>query len=109
MEGEPIVLKGDFSGMIKKKVHLLLCKQYEGSAEVAERGLGANAMRSVLALGLLIALCTSANAARVHHSKPRHVIVRHSQGVTPRFVVAPAKYDDTPSYNDPSEFGGGAP
>jgi hypothetical protein len=67
-------------------------------------------MRSVLALGLLITLCTSANAARVHHFKPRHdVIVRHSQGVSPRFVFAPAKYDDTPSYNDPSKFGGGAP
>ena len=91
--------------MIKKKVHLLLCKQYEGSAEVAERGLGANAMRSVLALGLLIALCTSANAARVHHSKPRHVIVRPSQGVDPRFP--PVLQDQTPSYDDPSKFGGG--
>jgi hypothetical protein len=37
-------------------------------------------MRSVLALGLLITLCASANAATVHHSKPRHVIVRPSQG-----------------------------
>jgi hypothetical protein len=66
-------------------------------------------MRSVLALGLLIALCTSANAARVHHAKPRHVIVRNSQALMPRFVVAPAEYNDTPSYNDPSKFGGGAP
>jgi hypothetical protein len=53
-------------------------------------------MRSVLALGLLIALCASANAATVHRSKARtvhlrtrqHVFVRPSQGVTaPRFAV----------------------
>jgi hypothetical protein len=68
--------------------------------------IGANAMRFVLTLGLLVGLCASAHAATVHHSKPRHVIVRHSQGATPRFVVPPARYDDTPSYNDPSKFGG---
>jgi hypothetical protein len=68
--------------------------------------IGANAMRFVLALGLLVGLCASAHAATVHHSKPRHVIVRHSQGATPRFVVPPARYNDTPSYNDPSKFGG---
>jgi len=67
--------------------------------------IGANAMRSVLAFGLLIALCASANAARVHHSKPRHVIVRPSQGVDPRFP--PVLQDQTPSYDDPSKFGGG--
>ena len=66
---------------------------------------GANMFRSVLALGLLIALCASANAARVHHSKPRHVIVRPSQGVDPRFP--PVLQDQTPSYDDPSKFGGG--
>ncbi|WP_245332467.1 hypothetical protein [Bradyrhizobium erythrophlei] len=48
----------------------------------------ANAMRSVLALGLLISLCVSANAATVHHAKPRHhLIVRPSQGVTPGFAI----------------------
>ena len=36
-------------------------------------------MRSIFALGILIALCTSANAAKVHHSKPRDVIVHPSQ------------------------------
>ena len=61
-------------------------------------------MRSVLALGLLIALCASANAARVHHYRPRHVIVRPSQSVDPRFP--PVLQDQTPSYNDPSKFGG---
>ena len=72
-------------------------------------------MRAVLALGLLIALCASADAARVHHSKPRNVIVGPSQGVGPRFVrpgqsvdprFPPVLQDQTPSYNDPSKFGG---
>ena len=74
-------------------------------------------MRSVLALGLLIALCASANAATVHHSKSRHhVSVRHAYGMVPRFVVRPSQgfdprfppvlQDQTPSYNDPSKFGG---
>jgi hypothetical protein len=76
------------------------------SHENGGRSIGANAMRFVLALSLLVGLCASAHAATVHHSKSRQVIVRHSQGVTPRFVVPPARYDDTPSYNDPSKFGG---
>ncbi len=63
-------------------------------------------IRSVLALGLLIALCASADAAaRVHHSKPRHVIGRPSQGVDPRFP--PVLQDQTPSYDDPSKRGSG--
>jgi hypothetical protein len=71
-------------------------------------------MRSVLALGLLIAgllitLCGSANAARVHHVKPREAILRNSHAAIPRFVAPPIRYDDTPSYNDPSKWGGGAP
>ena len=61
-------------------------------------------MRSVLILGFLIALCASANAARVHHPKPRHVIVHPSQGADPHFP--PVLQDQTPSYNDPSKFGG---
>jgi hypothetical protein len=59
-----------------------------------------------LRLGLLITLCASASAATVHHSR-HHVIVRPSQGwayAAPRPAV---HYDDTPSYNDPSKFGGG--
>jgi hypothetical protein len=55
-----------------------------------------NEMRAVLALGVLIALCASANAATVHHSKPRPVIVRPSQGLTApgaRFAV-PGWTDD---------------
>jgi hypothetical protein len=63
-------------------------------------------MRSVLAFGLSIALCASADAAaRVHHAKPRHVIARPSQAVDPRFP--PVLQDQTPRYDDPSKFGGG--
>jgi hypothetical protein len=72
-------------------------------------------MRSVLALALLMTLCASANAATVHHAKPRHIIVRPSEGLIlrhaiPGYAYAPARppvhYDDTPNYNDPSKFGG---
>jgi hypothetical protein len=62
-------------------------------------------MRSFLTFGLLIALCASANAAKVHHSKPRHAIVRPIQGVDPRFP--PVLQDQTPSYDDPSKRGSG--
>jgi hypothetical protein len=63
-------------------------------------------MRSFLALGLLIALCVSASAATAHHSR-HHVIVHPDHGwayAAPR----PVHDDDSPSYNDPSEFGGDA-
>ena len=52
-------------------------------------------MRSILALGLLISLCASANAETVHRSKPRHVIVGPSQGVT-----APAARFAVPGWTD---------
>jgi hypothetical protein len=77
--------------------------------------------RSVLALGLLIALCASANAAaRGHDAKPRHGIVRPGQAVIPDHVAPGGVYrddsvpgglrtyhDDPPAYDDPSKFGGG--
>ncbi len=67
-------------------------------------------MRFVLALSLLIVLCGSANATRVHHYKLRHVIVhpsaRPSQDIDRRFP--PVLEDQTPSYDDPSKFGGPA-
>jgi hypothetical protein len=79
--------------------------------------------RSVLALGLLIALCASANAAaRGHQAKPRHGIVRPSQAVIPGDVTPGGAriyrddsvpgglrtyHDDPPAYDDPSKFGGG--
>ncbi len=82
-------------------------------------------MRFVLAFGVLFALCASADAARLHHSKSRHVVVRHGpvwpwgSGVrgwtyaplgSPVYrayaAPRPDPYDDTPSYDDPSKFGG---
>jgi len=62
-------------------------------------------MRAIIALGVLIALCTSADAARVHHAKPLQAVVRSSPPVDPRFP--PVLQDQTPSYNDPSKYGGG--
>ena len=70
------------------------CASHKSGRQSGRRSIGANAMRSVLAFGLLIALCASANAARVHHSKPRHVTVRPSQGVDPRFP--PVLQDQNP-------------
>jgi hypothetical protein len=67
------------------------------SHNTGRRSMGANAMRSVLAsvlaLGLLVTLCASANAAKVH--RPLHPRVRPhvfvpvpAPGVTaPRFAV----------------------
>ncbi len=56
-------------------------------------------MRSILALGLLITLCGSADAATVHHSRTRHhVIVRHSWAYAP--PPPPVHYDDQPSVYD---------
>ena len=40
-------------------------------------------MRAVLAVGLLIALCTSANAARVHHVIPRDVLKSRNEIIRP--------------------------
>jgi hypothetical protein len=86
---------------------------------------GADPMRVVLALGLLLALCASADAARAHHSKSRHVIIHEGRAfpwgsAVPGWAYAPLgsplyrsyaaprpdPYDDTPSYDDPSKFGG---
>ena len=73
-------------------------------------------MRSILVLSLFTALCTSANAATVRHHHARHHVVM-SPGVASSFAAMPRSayepprsadpYDDTPSYNDPSKFGGG--
>jgi hypothetical protein len=80
-------------------------------------------MRAGLALCLLIALSASANAAaRGHHAKLRHVIVRPSQAVIPNYAAPGGvriyrddfvpgglrtDHDDPPPYDDPSKFGGG--
>jgi hypothetical protein len=79
-------------------------------------------MRSFLALSLLMILGASASAATVHHTIPRHqvIIPRHQVIVRPNhrfpgyavpgWAYAPppptVHYGDTPSYNDPSKFGG---
>lgn len=70
--------------------------------------------RSVLALGVLIALGASADAATVHHRTRHHVLIPPS--VSSSFAAVPGRgygtprqpvpYDDTPNYNDPSRFGG---
>src|SRR6266478_6565889 len=65
---------------------------------------GENAMRAILALGLLITLCASANAATAHHR--RHAVVSPNYGFSPGarsgFAYAPAgpaaPYND---YNEP--------
>jgi hypothetical protein len=78
-----------------------------------------HAMRFFLALGLFMAMCASADAATAHQSRSRHhVSVRHAydmvppgfanrpnQSFDPRFP--PVLEDQTPSYDDPSKFGGG--
>jgi len=69
-------------------------------------------MRSVLALGLLIALCASADAARVHHFKPRHVVVPPGQdgAVPPGWYKFPGYPPIPPEENrnlDPSNIGSG--
>lgn len=52
-------------------------------------------MRFVIALGLFMAVCASADAATVHHSNPRHhAIVRHAvhaYDMVPRFGVRPSQ------------------
>lgn len=67
-------------------------------------------MRFVLALGLLITLSVSADAATWHHFRTRdHMLSRsvlQSWGYEPPPPPA-VYYDETPSYNDPSKFGGG--
>jgi hypothetical protein len=70
-------------------------------------------MRPALALGLLITVCASANAATVHHSRTRHhITIQPGQGT----CVPPACYK-FPGYpplppeairtHDSSTFGGG--
>jgi len=72
-------------------------------------------MRSILALGLLIALSASTDAATLRHSRMRHHLfispnVASSFAAAPGWdyerVPPPVHYGDTPGYNDPSKFGG---
>jgi hypothetical protein len=78
-----------------------------------DRLIGANTMRSVLIVSLLMTLCTSANAATLHHNGARHHVII-PRGVASSFAAVPGsafappppavQYDDTPSYNDPLEI-----
>ncbi len=82
-------------------------------------------MRFFLAVGLLFVLCASAAAARLHPSQSRHAIAYPGEvlpwhAAAPGWAYAPLgspayrsyagprpdPYDDTPSYDDPSKFGG---
>jgi hypothetical protein len=70
-------------------------------------------MRSILALITMMTLCASAYATELHHHRSRHHIVI-SPGVASSFAAVPGpayappsvQYNDIPSYNDPSKFGG---
>lgn len=72
-------------------------------------------MRSLLALGLLIALGTSADAAPVHHQRVRHHVFISPRAASSFAAVpvwgdqrtwSPAYQNDTPSYHDASKYGG---
>ena len=70
-------------------------------------------MRYFLVLGLFTGLCTSVTATTLHHSREHveHVIVHsnHTDRLLSAYGAAgpSVDYDDTPSYNDPSKYGGG--
>jgi hypothetical protein len=71
-------------------------------------------MRSILVLGLLIAVSASAQAATTHHHYTRHHVfisprVASSFDAVPSWAEPPRpsiRYDGVPSYNDPSKSGG---
>jgi hypothetical protein len=73
-------------------------------------------LTTVLALGVSIALCASAQAAALHHAKSRHSSFYRSRDEAPRFAAPartvdprfpPVLEDQTPRYDDPSKLGGG--
>jgi hypothetical protein len=88
---------------------------------------GENNMRSMFAaLGLLVMLPATGNAAVLHHSRSRHVGVHRSEDMMRSFnrsqepnpgfgaparagqaIWPPVLEDQTPAYDDPSKFGGG--
>ncbi|WP_354211380.1 MULTISPECIES: hypothetical protein [unclassified Bradyrhizobium] len=74
-------------------------------------------MRSLLTIAFLISPTACASAAPIHETHARHRAVAHHGPVVslgdfaiPSRAYAgprpPIYYDDTPSYNDPSKFGG---
>jgi hypothetical protein len=79
-----------------------------------------NNMRPVLTVdpsACIYGAATPAHAGTLQHSKPRQAIVRLDEGLTlgpaaSAWAYAPARppihFNDTPSYDDPSKFGGGS-
>ena len=74
-------------------------------------------MRSILVLGLLIAVTASAQAATAHHHRYTHHHFLFSDRVASSFDAVPGwaesprpsiRYGDVSSYNDPSRYGGDA-
>lgn len=66
---------------------------------------------SAAVAGVLFALVGSANAATVHHYQARHHHVAARFARSYAYAPAPvgtsvSRYNDTPSYNDASKFGG---
>jgi hypothetical protein len=60
---------------------------------------GANAMQSILALGLSITLCASADAATVHRSKPHERHLHPSQPIAiPKGYAVPGWTDEQTRY-----------
>jgi hypothetical protein len=62
---------------------------------------GENAMRAIVALGLLITLSASADAATAHHR--RHVTISPNQGYSERAVSGFAYAPDGPMVRDQFE------
>lgn len=75
-------------------------------------------MRSLLTIAFLLSLTAYAGAVTIHGAYPRHrVAAHHGQVVSPGDFAIPREayaavrppishHNDTPSYNDPSKFGG---
>jgi hypothetical protein len=76
----------------------------------APRHVGANVLRPVLALALLIAMDASADAVSRQHVFIRRNIASSFAAAPDRFgepLRPPTRHEGSPGYNDPSRFGGG--
>jgi hypothetical protein len=64
-------------------------------------------MRSILVLGLLLALCTSADAAKVRHSKPHAGHLRTAQpAAAPKVFAVPGwTVEQTQNWLDSQGYG----
>jgi hypothetical protein len=82
-EGGPPPLPGtrDAADVTKSERHVLGKARPEHYFARRGGSIGEKAMRSILALSLLIILCSAANAATVHHAHRRHAATGPEQGV----------------------------